>query len=387
MANFEFYQSKIIEMSQRIEWLKYSVKKANPAHSEIIEWINQLFRHFESEIELIKKLIRKGNSCYLRRVKSKHIVLEQKIMALSMYIGIMARECPQERRISKLVKKISHETGFAVKDFLISLGFQPAIITERPDNPIFLLQNETIASAYTWISLYHEIGHAMVRQRRSEIINPLVRVVRDYYQAAKADLGPMDEESRKNVEIAFGDAERYWTEGINNIRLEELFCDCFAIYSCGLAYLFNWLDFGVSFLEYPKFINACDDHPPFLARFEACWHILPENLKNSEYGNKITKLREDYLKISFSSSNPCLEYSTVCPHELIRDLSEKSIKLIQEFYTSIKQWDETPPAGPSNIGLDKPLSVVLNCLVATLLIDQKNYLSFEKRVIDQFLKE
>ncbi len=76
MANFEFYSGKTVEMKHRLRWIKQSLGKVNPVHNELKNWITKFISHFQSEIDLIEKLIRKADPNYLPRVKNIHIKLE-----------------------------------------------------------------------------------------------------------------------------------------------------------------------------------------------------------------------------------------------------------------------------------------------------------------------
>jgi len=390
MANFAFYKAKASELRQRVLWIKDSLDRVERIHDEIKPWIQERCDYFEEQIEKMERLISSGNPAYLPRLRIKHVPLEEQLLFVSNFIGVMLREGSFEEKFSKVVKRICHECGFSVRDFLIDFttGLNgPAVRAGQGRNPIFYVRDETLASAFSWIPLFHEIGHIVVAQNRGPIIQSLVQIVREHYRREREAIGPVDENTRRRQEVALNIAERYWTEGVNDIRLEELFCDCFAIYSSGVAYLFFWLDFGIGFEKYPKFVNECDTHPPFKARFEACWRLLPESIKTSGFGATINTLWEDYVAASFSNTNPHLEYGTVCHQQLIENLAEKSINLIQQFWPSLGQWNESPPSKPENVGMEKPIAEILNGLVALLFSDRDSYREMDRRVLQSLLEE
>lgn len=385
MANFNFYRAKTVEVKQRVEWIRESLKHSKTVHREIKLWIQGRCDFFESEISKIDKLIQKSNPAYLPRIKTSHILLEKELFCVSNYIGIMLREGPYEKKYSKVIRAICDECGLSTKDFLVALGDGPAISTGQILSPIFYVRDEFLASAYSWISLYHEIGHIVAHNNRQPIIESLVKVVRNHYTDVRASIGPVDQASRRRQESAIHDAERYWTEGISDIRLEELFCDCFATFACGIAYAYFWLDYGVGFVEHPKYVDPCDSHPPFLGRLESSWRVLPEKIKASNTGKFVRDLWEDYVKISYQNTNPDLEYGTVCHQDLICMLTDKCLELVRRYWPSLKQWDQLPPPDPMKMKSNELLASALNALVALLIQDPENYSKLEKQIIQNKL--
>jgi hypothetical protein len=388
MANIDFYLSKLAEIRQRLQWIKDSLNLASPDHNEIGAWIQERCNYFESEISIIDKLIQQANLAYLPRIRTKHIHLENELLSVSNYVGILLREGHLEKKISKLVLRICHECKFPVADFLVTFEREgPAVSMGPYFNPIFYVRDESLASAYSWIGLFHEIGHIIVRHNRNPIIESLVNVVRSHYSNSRLSVGPVDQDSRRRLEEAINGAEKYWTEGRQDIRLEELFCDCFATFACGVAYLYSWLDFGVSFEEYPKFVKIYDEHPPFFARFEACWHILPGDLRGSRSGELLKKLWEDYSRTCFQVTNPHMEYGTVCNLDLLNQLAEKSVELIKKYWAVLSQWNQASSSAPMDIKVDETLASILNKLVVLLLHDCENYPKLENVIIQSILEE
>ncbi|MFX0200266.1 MAG: hypothetical protein ACFFCW_29455 [Candidatus Hodarchaeota archaeon] len=388
MANFDFYSAKAVLLRQRLQWIKDSWREANPAHNEIKLWIQERYDFFEPEISRIERLIQRRNPAYLPRIKTIHSLLEQELLSVSNYIGIMLREGSNETKMSKLIRRMCHESEFQVRDFLVTFTTLegPAIIIGQPFNPIFYVTDESLACPYSWIAFFHEIGHVVVRHNREDIIESLIRIVRDHFRQAKVAIGPIDDPSRQRQEAALDEAEKYWTEGKNYLRLVELFCDCFAAYACGLAYLYFWLDHGISFEEHPKDIDSRDEHPPFFARFEACWHILPDTIKDSDSGANLKSLRRDYLSTSSQATNPELEYGTVCSRSLICSLADAAVEQIQRLWSSLSQWSNPPTDNPQ-LKIEEPLASTLNTLVFLLLHDSASYPQLEKRITQGILEK
>jgi len=72
---------------------------------------------------------------------------------------------------------------------------------------------------------------------------------------------------------------------------------------------------------------------------------------------------------------------------LIENLAEKSINLIQQFWPSLGQWNESPPSKPENVGMEKPIAEILNGLVALLFSDRDSYREMDRRVLQSLLEE
>lgn len=380
MANFNFYRAKTFEVKQRLQWIRESLKHSKSDHREIKVWVQGRCDFFESEISKIDKIIKKANPLYLPRIKTDHILLEEQLLCVSDYVGALLRERAYERKFSKVIKTICDECKLPAKDFLVALGDGPAITMGRTLNPIFYARDESLGSAYSWLSLYHEVGHIVTRHNRRPIIESLVSAVRNHYSDERASIGPVDQSSRRRQEKAIDEAEKYWTEGKNDVRLEELFCDCFATFACGIAYAHFWLDYGISVIKRPKFVEPCDEHPPFLARLESIWRVIPEKIKASSTGRLVKDLWEDYLKVSYPNTNPDLEYGTVCHEDLIYGLADKCLELIKEYWPSLKQWDQLPLAEPTKIKSSELLTLALNGLVALLVHDPENYSKLERQI-------
>ena len=388
MADFDFYTAKAYQLRQHVKWIKQSLGKTSDRHKEITRWMRERCTQFDAKLALMGKIIRHGNTAYLPRLRTDHMLLEKHIMCVSNYMGIMLREGDYEKKFSNVIRCFCGESGFAVKDFLV--GFTtildgPGISTGEATNPIFYVRDESLASAYSWIALFHEMGHIAVRFDRDKIIKPLARIVIDHFRQARTAIGPVKPGARESTEAALDAAERYWLAGINDIRLEELFCDCFAIYTAGLAYLYFWLDYGVGFEEKPKFIDLCDEHPPFSARFEACWHATPERLRNSEYGLRLERIWNNYMSSTSGTNNPELLYGTACPRELLHRLADASVLLIEHNWPSMHRWDKPPSQGAVDSSINKPLAALLNNLVATLIRSCEDYEKSERRILETVL--
>jgi len=384
MANLDFYRAKAVELRHRLQWIKDALKEVNERHPEIKRWALDLCTQSESKISRMEVILQHGNIAYIPRLKTDHILLERDLFCISDYVGVMLREGHYETRFANVIRRFCRETGFNQSDFLVDFTpIGPAVSTARHGAaPIFYVRDESLASAYTWIGVFHEVGHIGVHSDRRRIIEPLMRIVRDHYGRARTSIGPVDPQTREQLESALNLAERYWTEGSNDTRLEELFCDCFATYACGLAYLYSWLDHGVSFEEKPKFVNLCDDHPPFSARLEACWHIVPESLRTAELATMLKGLWDTYSQISFATSNPDLDYGIACQQDLLHNLAKKSVELIHQHWSALSHWDQEPKATPEKIKGNQPLASILNNLVAVLFRDPTRYRESEERIIN-----
>ncbi|MBW1799995.1 MAG: hypothetical protein JRJ85_04615 [Deltaproteobacteria bacterium] len=383
MANLDFYRSKVAELKLRLQWIKDSVNGKNNGHNEIERWIHEQVNEFEAKIALMELIVQRGNAAYLPRLRTDNILLERGLLCVSNYVGLFLREGEYEREFSSVIQRLYDESGLPLTDFLIAFTTilnGPGVSVGNPSLPIFYVRDESLVSAYSWLGLFHEMGHTAVRHDRTRIIEPLVQIVREHHNRERAAIGPVDPQTRKKLEDALNESEKYWTEGYNDIRLEELFCDCFAVYCCGLAYLYSWLDFGVGFEDRPKFINLCDEHPPFSARFEACWYVLSEELKTSDHGKRLSEIWDDYNRSYSGESNPDMEYGTACHERLIKKLAEKSHDLIRAHWPSLPLYKEQPDDSLQKDMGNQSLAADLNSLIAVLFFHPQEYPLFEEKL-------
>ena len=381
MSNFEYYKAKAIDLKRRLQWIEQCIASAGKDHQGILSWLKGTQSKILCELTTIDKLVQKGHPRYLTIIMRKHVVLEMAMWEATLFAGTLMRERINERRIAKVVDKSSRELLIPLNDFLVSIGDGPAVVIGKSSNPLFHFRDESLGSAYTWVAIIHEIGHVAIRQDRQDILSNLIGIVHQHFRTERNSIGPVNQDRRTQIEKAISSAEDYWTRGSSSIRLEELFCDCFATYTAGLAYIFKLLDLGIWLVDYPRYIDLCDEHPPLLARFEACWHILPDAIKSSDFGISLDKISTDYLALASSKPNPELQYGTVCKEQLINALTDECVRLIRSHWPALQQYQDTPALTSLGNAQDTPLAQILNFLFANMLRDQEAYFRLEEQVI------
>ncbi|NEQ68804.1 MAG: hypothetical protein F6K21_25545 [Symploca sp. SIO2D2] len=145
--------------------------------------------------------------------------------------------------------------------------------------------------------LYHELGHD-VFQNFKEIANNLDTKVKFYFNELRQKSGPIDPERKIERNRNIDEALQYW----NTDRLNEIFCDIFGTFACGVAHYGSCIDMGLRSGQNPYEVNFSDEHPPLSARVSACYKALTLTQQAENTVTILHRAWENYVKLRSCTS-------------------------------------------------------------------------------------
>jgi hypothetical protein len=226
--------------------------------------------------------------------------------------------------------------------------------------------------------VFHEFGHS-VFERVEPIRNRLARRAHDVFAGLRQGPGPVNPEQRAERDRTLLEAEHYWEDR----RLDEIFCDIFATYTCGPAHCFSCVDMAVRSGAAPYALNLADVHPPLAARVEACARtVLPEH-QGCRISRRTDRIWADYVKRYLQRG----KYPQYCPAALLEGLVDEAIEAIKAHLPAANCYAGPLPDAPTATGgpTDPSLAHWLNYGVTLLLTAPADYPDWEKQAFAKLL--
>src|SRR5439155_2261432 len=147
--------------------------------------------------------------------------------------------------------------------------------------PVFYGPPHLLETIFELGGLYHEFGHSVSAKHRP-IGSDLAVFIRRHSKDVKDRPGPLTPEQKETRDKTIDQFAECWTEAV----LTEMFCDIFAAYTCGTAYVAVMVDLGISRGKDP-FVQTTPSYPPTCARVNASWNALLPDQQRSPTAQKI----------------------------------------------------------------------------------------------------
>jgi hypothetical protein len=366
MPTFEYYLSKINEFNARVRYLRSQFALlTDDSHPILINEIANILTQCDSEIKNAERILATGHQSYLPRLREIYLGVYAGLEKVNtFYIWPLLTERQEEKQVYHLINKACQECGYpSIKDSLTKLGHRfPAVILFNLECPIFHFPSDIGNSIRWWPVIFHEIGHLLARLYRDSILKVLIGLVQQHFTDATLAGSHLSSSARNALSISIQRSLRYWID--RELRVEEVFCDCFAVYMCGLSYVYTWIDIAIALDERPKELKIADPHLPTAARFYICWKTLPVNLQNSNIGREIYALWEAYEKKSRPAANldsKLVEYDIACSDDLITKLADECIKVISSLPNVGRRCEDSPRSIDADSIQKINLVDVVNC--------------------------
>ena len=376
MALLTYLKAKISEYSIVLERIEAQIQSLDiyrlNHHSSLLQFLKDKLsqaRNSYTELNLIVKL---GDERLLPRgLERLHIIEYQTYYVSYHYLPALQNEGPSERAIRELLLSVSQRFSLVwIKDLIVKLDSQLATYSGL-DIPIFFAPPKAKISFLEMPGLYHEIGHNFFRKFGKEIGASLKVEVIQYFSALRNETSPRRSEQDETYKRAID----YW----NDMRLEEIFCDIFATWTCGIAHYVSCVDMGLLYECDPHEINFDDEHPPMSSRVYVCREALID-IQRKENLTEIARVSwSDHLKTY--SENP--DFRLICSQKLLRKLVKVSISKIEEYLPNAKRYDASLPSDTYVEDLNSTLSFedILNRATKILLLFPEKYSEWEGKVI------
>ncbi len=327
----KYLEGLIIEQINRVDSLKKRLEKPlQYAELAVLkDRINNILD--EQGIKLSKLLMeiqvgeQTSSNETLRRTRS----IVRQITEVETY-GIAALEYQNKESefLNKLTFKIHQEIDFPLTSPSVCCISTNYYFTVPFANIIFvpLLESEYLLHLS---DLYHEIGHLVVREREK---SPTLNAIKDSFDQAFTKITEyyvelINEKTRERSPEEIPHTIRYIHEQWKS-WLVEFFCDLFAAYTLGPAYVWSHLHLSTKTSPdiYQISIVLDQSHPADEARMK----MLLYGLQNTKFYKELDVITSEWKKLKNFWSEPSPEYQYAYPDELLKEITEIFLKGMQE---------------------------------------------------------
>ncbi|WP_375478941.1 hypothetical protein [uncultured Nostoc sp.] len=376
MTLIVYLKAKISEYSiilQRIEQQIQLLDKPQSNHILLLQSLKQRLLLAKESYGKLTMIVKVGNVQLLSRgLEQLHLIEFETYIIAYLYIPALQNEGLPELAIRKVLLSIIQRLYLVwIRDLIVKLDGQLATIPGL-ETPLFIAPPKAKISLLEMPGLYHEIGHNFFRKFTQDLLISLKKVVNEHFSLLRKKTGFIPPDQDKVYKRAAG----YWDDK----RLEELFCDIFGTWSCGIAHYVSCVDMGLLYEDDPHKINFDDEHPPMCARVYICWITLTK-LQQLE---DLTKVAEsswiEHLKMY--AENP--DHRLICHKNLLNSFVETAVSKIEEYLPNSKRYDTDLPNDTEIEQFNSNLSFedILNRAAKILLMFPERYTVWETNAMN-----
>lgn len=326
-----YLEGLIIEQISRVDSLKMRLEKPLKI-SELAVLKDRINSILDEQMvnlsKLLSELQERGvgtNNDILRQTRS----IVRQIIEVETY-GIAALEYQNEESefLNKLAFKIHQEINFPLTSPSVCCISTNYYFTVPFANIIFvpLLESEYLLHLS---DLYHEIGHLVVRHKNQ---SPRLNAVKKSFEEAFTKITEyyvslINEKTREKSPDEIPRTIRYLHEQWKS-WLVEFFCDLFAAYTLGPAYVWSHLHLSAKISDdiYQLSIILDQSHPADEARMR----MLQHGLTNTKFSKELGVINTEWEKLKSFWAEPTPEYQYAYPDELLKEISEIFLKGIHD---------------------------------------------------------
>lgn len=187
--------------------------------------------------------------------------------------------------------------------------------------------------------IYHELAHPLLAEKYDPRVKPFQEALSRALDVALGYLEhELENEGRSRGPKQFSDNLYQWSNAWVGGWAIELFCDLFAVYTLGPAFVWSHLHLSATSGKDPFHTLGYSSHPPDGARMAAMVHGLylagyPEEAEEIQ-------LRWDEL-ISISSAQAEPEYDRCFPNHILESFAQEAQKGVSEIGCRIATYETT----------------------------------------------
>ncbi|MGB3513975.1 MAG: hypothetical protein WBA93_33155 [Microcoleaceae cyanobacterium] len=380
MANLEYLKAKTAEYAiilSRINKELEALAQKKVEHKWLIKYLQDQLKDAQTSHKRLKSIVKTNtdNKKLLDKAVTKIHLLEYSIYSIVYnYIPALQKENSADLALRELLLSSAKRFGmFWLKDITVCSDQPLAIIPSPPEAPIIFSPPQQAISLLEMPGLYHELGHD-VFQKFKDIDKQLYQVIFLYFNNFKNQSGPLNPETRNQQRQEINKALDYW----DTERLNEIFCDIFGTFTCGIAHYVSCIDMGILSGKNPYNLDFRDEHPPLSARVYVCYQTLTTTQKKE----KTTITAKNSWDKYTNNNQKSFDFNLICAESLLKSIVEIAILSIQELLPGCKRY-ETPLIDDSEIEKipdDILLEDILNQAAKILLNHPELYKDWERKI-------
>lgn len=377
MANLEYLKAKTAEYAvvlSRLDKELQALGSKKVEHQWLVNYLQGQLKDAQTLHQRLQSIVKIGHSRLLSRaLPIVHDIEFSTFIINYNYLPALQKESQADLALRKLLLSSAKRCGlFWIEDIAVTLDGPLATLPTPPEAPLIISPPQQAVSLLEMPGLYHELGHD-VFQKFKEIAETLDTVVDSYFHELRQKSGLMapDQKIERNRKI--DEALQYW----DTDRLNEIFCDIFGTFACGVAHYISCVDMGLRSGRKPFYVDFGDEHPPLSARVYACYKALTPNQQSEQSVITIHRAWENYTK-DYTKE---YDFKLICSEALLDLIVEAAISNIQNFLPNCHRY-EFPLQGNSQlqeIPLDASLEYILNRGANILLTCPECYADWETK--------
>ena len=351
------------------------MRTANPDHAVLLNYLDQEYKRAEDKLTLLETVLALNDPNFEKPAdKLSHDLSRYIVPTANYYIAGLKCQVPHGRQVRKVLLRLCQRLRLDwIEDILTCLHRDMAVLAEYRGLftiPVFFGPPYLFETILEAPGIYHEFGHSVFA--RDDIFRQdLSTVVKTHFAHLKQQNAPISPDQKVLRDKELDGAAASW----GGLWLAEIFCDLFAIYVCGPAYLALMVDLGRA-RGAPPFTLTSNSHPPNGARVLASYLALTDQQRQHPTVQKIYAAWQNFT----NSFTPGQDYRLRCSEELLRSLTQKVHALLAQYLPDVPRYAKTPTdlAAARNVQAGIPLEELINAGVSILFEAPDEFAAWQK---------
>jgi len=377
MANLEYLKAKVAEyrgilyrINKELQELGYK----NAEHQWLVTYLQQQLQDAQRLYKLLQSIVENGHLRLLpRALPIVHDIEFSTFIINYYYLPALQKESKADLALRKILLLSAQRCGFFwIKDILVNLDGQLATVPTPPEAPLIIGPPQQAVSLLEMPGLYHELGHDIF-QKFGEIASKLDTIVYSYFNNLRQKSGLITPEQKYERNCKIDQAVYYWDKN----RLNEIFCDIFGTFACGVAHYISCVDMGLRSGQDPFEVNFGDEHPPLSARVYACYKALTPTQQTEPSVITINCAWEKHT----NTNTRIYDFNLICAESLLDRMVEAAISNIQNFLPDCHRYEVPLPDNGKILEISPFASLedILNRAAHILLTCPEHYAEWETK--------
>ncbi|GJD19894.1 hypothetical protein RIVM261_048500 [Rivularia sp. IAM M-261] len=304
----------------------------------------------------------------------KRIVAEMDLLE-TVGVAALNRASSEDHRLNVLIEKITREIEYPLLTPTVTTLSQQYFCIYRQLNLLCipLIEGKFLLHLP---DLYHELAHPFFTEKNDPLLEPF----QESYKEAIVQVLTHFEDEKNKAEYRRGPKQLYellhnWQLCWMKFWLEEFFCDLFAVYTLGPAFVWSHLHLAIKRGGNPHELAymRSSSHPCDHARMQVMLYAL----KLSGFESDVKEVQNQWSQfLEQISARPEPEYHRCYPVNLLENIADHALIAVTEVQAQIV----TP-------GTQRPINALLNQAWQEFWKNPINYVDWEKQAIEMLMSE
>jgi hypothetical protein len=351
------------------------LRAANPDHAVLLNYLDQEYKRAEGKLSLLEAVVALNDPNFGKHAdKLSHDLSRYIVPTANYYIAGLKCQVPHGRQVRKVLLHLCQRLRLDwIEDILTCLHRDMAILAEYRGLftiPVFFGPPYLFETILEVPGIHHEFGHSVFA--KDEVFRQdLSAIVKTHFAQLKQQHAPISPDQKALRDKELDGAAASW----GGLWLTEIFCDLFASYVCGPAYLASMVDLGRA-RGFPPFTLASNSHPPNGARVQAAYLALSDQQRQHPTILKIYAAWQNFT----NNFTPGQDYRLRCSEEILKALAQEVYALIARHLPDVPRYEKIPAdlAAARNVQTGIPLEELINAGVSILFEAPSEFASWQK---------